>query len=221
MKSSPKAVIKENLSYTHKAGLLLISLSTLMLEFSLIRVLSVSLWYHFAFMIISIALLGFGISGVTLVLSDRLKRVDINLFATLVSLLFSISIVLSFYFINLIPFDPFSLFADSNQFIYLPVYYLTVTLPFFLAGLIVGSIFTRFKNDIGKLYFFDLFGAGISCFIFIIFMPLVGGSGSIIVVSIIAAISAIVFSFGKSKLSGFGLVGGTIIIIVNILFLTN
>lgn len=221
MKSSPKTVLRENLTYKHKVGLLLVSLSTLMLEFNLIRVLSVSLWYHFAFMVISIALLGFGVSGVTLVLSDRLKRISISTFTTVVSLLFSISIVLSFYIINLIPFDPFSLFVDAKQFIYLPIYYLTVTLPFFLAGLVVGSIFTRFKNEIGKLYFFDLFGAGISCFIFIIIMPLAGGSGSIVVVSIIAALSAIIFSFEKSKVSGLGLIGGTIIIIINILFLTS
>lgn len=39
-------------------GIFLIALSTLLLEFSLTRVLSVSLWYHFAFMVISVALLG-------------------------------------------------------------------------------------------------------------------------------------------------------------------
>jgi hypothetical protein len=213
--------VKEKLSINHKIGLMLTALCTLMLEFTLIRILSVSLWYHFAFMIISIALLGFGISGVTIVLSDKIKKIEVNKFVTLVSLLFALSIIVSFSIINKIPFEPFSLLEDSIQFVYLPLYYLTITLPFFLAGLIVGTIFTRFHSDIGNLYFFDLTGAGISCFVFIIVMPAFGGSGSIAVTSIIACLSSIFFSFTKSKLSATGLVFAIIIIIVNILFLTN
>jgi hypothetical protein len=107
---------KEQLSIKHKTGILLISLSVLMLEFTLIRVLSVSLWYHFAFMIISIALLGFGISGVTIVISKRLGRAEINQFLTITSVIYAVSIIVSFAAMNKIPFDPFSLFIDTNQF---------------------------------------------------------------------------------------------------------
>ena len=71
---------KEKLTLMHKLGLLLVSLSVLMLEFTLIRVLSISLWYHFAFMIISIALLGLGISGVTIIISKRISKAEINSF---------------------------------------------------------------------------------------------------------------------------------------------
>src|SRR4030095_10268216 len=99
---------KDKLTYKHKLGLLLVSLSALMLEFTLIRVLSVSLWYHFAFMIISIALLGLGISGVTIILSRRIGRAEINSFLTMTSVLYALSIIISFTLINKIPFDPFS-----------------------------------------------------------------------------------------------------------------
>ena len=197
MKASNKIITKEKITAKHKIGLLLVSLSTLMLEFTLIRVLSVSLWYHFAFMIISIALLGFGISGVTIVISDKLKKAEINNFLTLTSIAFSISVLLSFVILNKIPFEPFSLLLDSSQFLYLPLYYLTITLPFFLAGLIIGQIFTRFKTEINKLYFFDLVGAGLSCFVFIIVLPLYGGSGGIITASLIAAFAAVIFSLEK------------------------
>jgi len=47
----------------HFAGLFLLSLATLLLELALTRVLSVSLWYHFGFLVISTALLGFGARG--------------------------------------------------------------------------------------------------------------------------------------------------------------
>ena len=69
------ALQSEKIKSQYYVGIFLISLSTLLLEFSLTRVLSVSLWYHFAFMVISVALLGFGVSGVVLSLSKKLNIV--------------------------------------------------------------------------------------------------------------------------------------------------
>jgi hypothetical protein len=155
MKKITPNIKKETISRVHKVALLFISMSVLVLEFTLIRVLSVSLWYHFAFMIISIALLGLGISGVTIIISDRINKSNTDTFLSITSLLFAISIIVSFLIINKIPFDPFNLFVDSNQFIYLPLYYITITLPFFLAGLIIGKLFTSFNDKISSLYFFD------------------------------------------------------------------
>lgn len=212
---------KEILTGKHKIALLLVSLSVLMLEFTLIRVLSVSLWYHFAFMIISIALLGLGISGVTIIISNRINKAEINSFLTITSLLYAVSIIASFVIINKIPFDPFSLFVDSSQFLYLPVYYIVITLPFFLAGLIIGQLFTRFKSDINRLYFYDLIGAGLSCFVFILVLPKFGGSGGIAAASIIACAGALFFALEKSRLASIGLYGACIMIVINGMFLTN
>ncbi len=219
MKNPPNKITR--LTRNHKLALFLVSMSVLLLEFTLIRILSVTLWYHFAFMIISIALLGFGISGVTIVLSDRISKADTNNFLCVTSLSFSVSILLSFFLLNKIPFDPFSLLVDSSQFIYLPLYYILVTLPFFLAGLVIGLIFTRFKNDIGKLYFFDLIGAGLSCFVFILAMPMFGGSGSIVVASIVACIGAALFALEASKPKTVSLFALFILIIMNGFLLTD
>ncbi|HMQ80754.1 MAG TPA: hypothetical protein PKE39_12615 [Ignavibacteria bacterium] len=212
---------KEVLTLKHKIGLMLVSLSVLMLEFTLIRVLSISLWYHFAFMIISIALLGLGISGVTIIISSRINKAEINSFLTVTSLLYAVSIVLSFVILNKIPFDPFSLFVDSNQFIYLPLYYILITLPFFLAGLIIGQLFTRFKSGINKLYFYDLIGAGLSCFVFILVLPKFGGSGGIIFASLLACAGTVIFAIEKSRRQTIGLFTVFIMIVINSVMLTN
>ena len=58
----------------HFVGLFLLSLATLLLELALTRVLSVTLWYHFVFLVISTALLGFGASGVILALWAGLRE---------------------------------------------------------------------------------------------------------------------------------------------------
>src|SRR5205814_5532274 len=99
---------QERISSRHYLGIFLLSLATLLLELSLTRVLSVSLWYHFGFLVISTALLGFGASGVTLALwTDLRERYSLDLTLGILALLFAFSVVVSFWLMQKIPFDPF------------------------------------------------------------------------------------------------------------------
>jgi predicted membrane-bound spermidine synthase len=148
-------------------------------------------------MIISIALLGFGISGVYLFLNKSFQKYNSEKLLSVLSIFYALSIVLSFIFINQIPFDPFSLFTQPVQFVYLPVYYILIAFPFFFAGMIISLLLIRFKSEVSKLYFFDLTGAGIACFAFVFLMPVFGGNGTIIFISGFAFIAAIIFSYNR------------------------
>jgi hypothetical protein len=112
-------------------------MATLLLELSWTRVLSVSRWYHFGFLVISTALLGFGIAGVVLALWERLTQA--------------------------IPFDPFSLLADRRKLLLMPRYHLLVATPFFFSGLTIALLFTRIAKKVNVLYAYDLLGAGLGC----------------------------------------------------------
>src|SRR5271156_6931783 len=91
------------------AGIFLLCFGTLLLEVSLTRVMSVTLWYHFGFLVISTALLGFGASGVTLALWTGLReRRDLNLALWVCALGFAACVVFSFWCMQRIPIDPFS-----------------------------------------------------------------------------------------------------------------
>ena len=57
-------------------SLLLLSTATLTFEIDLTRLFSVAQFYHFAFMIVSIALLGYGASGTALTIFPGLRRAD-------------------------------------------------------------------------------------------------------------------------------------------------
>lgn len=190
----------ETVKKSYFAGIFLISLATLLLEFSMTRVLSVSLWYHFAFMIISVALLGFGVSGVVFTMSKKLHNIETDKLLTVLAMCFGISVIASFLIINLIPFDPFSLFADSIQFLYLPVYYLLITIPFFFSGLIISILLSKFKKDVSKLYFYDLLGAGLSCFAFVLLMPGFGGNGIMTFIAAFGFLASMVFGFKNHKM---------------------
>src|SRR5437762_8098749 len=100
----------ERISWYHYLGIFLFSLATLLLELSLTRVLSVALWYHFGFLVISTALLGFGTSGVVLALWRRLREeISLDRALAVLALLFGVLTVICFWVMQRIPFDPFSL----------------------------------------------------------------------------------------------------------------
>jgi hypothetical protein len=186
-------------------GIFFISFSTLLFELSLTRVFSVTLWYHFGFLIISTALLGFGVSGVVLSLSEKLREqftLDKTLGLLCICLCFSVFIC--FALVQRIPFDPFSLYADKMQLLYMPVTYVLVAIPFFFAGLALSLLFTRFSSNVNRLYAFDLAGAALGCIAIIFTISYFGGAGSVLLAAPLAAVAALVF-FGKlhPKLSVF------------------
>lgn len=86
-------------------GVLLTSLAVLTLEIVFTRVFSVLMWYHFAFMVISLALLGSGAAGVWLYLAERRFSPDKTAVRlTLLAALFAVVTVLAFLIYLKIPF---------------------------------------------------------------------------------------------------------------------
>ena len=180
-------------------GLFFISFSTLLFEISLTRVYSVTLWYNFGFLIISIALLGFGVSGVVLSFWKKLRdEYDLDKSLGRLSILLCLSIVASFWLQQKIPFDPFSLYSNPLQLLYMPLTYILVAIPFFFAGLSLSLLFTRYPININRLYAFDLTGAALGCIAIVFTMPWLGGGGSVLLPATFAAIAALFFC-NKSK----------------------
>src|SRR6516162_6020427 len=85
-------------------AILLMSASNLLLELSLTRLFSVILFYHFAFLAISVALLGLGAGGVfSYVLQKRLSRLGTEILASACALFGSLSIVVTLLLVIRIP----------------------------------------------------------------------------------------------------------------------
>ena len=146
----------------YNTAIFLISFSTLLFELSLTRVFSVTLWYHFGFLIISTALLGFGVSGVLLSLWKKFREgYPVDKTIGWLSICLALSIIICFWLLQKTPFDPLSLYADKKQLLYMPVTYILVSIPFFFAGLALSFLFTRFPSSINRLYAFDLAGAAL------------------------------------------------------------
>lgn len=188
------------------AGIFLISMATLLLELALTRVLSVGFFYHFGFMVISTAMLGFGIAGTMLAIFKRwVGSSAIDRIVCWLSIGFGVTAVSTYALAQIIPFNPFQLFSDVWQALLFPIYYLLLSIPFLFSGLIISILFTFAPDKIYKLYASDLLGAGLGCAMVALIMPLVGGVGAIAVSASMAFASAAVLSPSFSKKQGVAL----------------
>lgn len=140
-----------------------LSASIVAYEIQLMHFFTIVQWHHFAAMVISIALLGFGASGTLLSLYRKqlLQRADwlLPLFMISSGLLMSLSVRLSRT--GLFLFDSYLLFVDRSQFGRLFLTYLLFFLPFLMGSLALGLIFVKKVSQIGLFYFADMLGSGL------------------------------------------------------------
>jgi len=180
----------------------LLSISIIAFQIVLIQILSIIQWYHFAYMVISIALLGFGAAGTFLSFYREKLLYHFEWLIPILMILsgLSMSVVTRISQIEFLRFDTYLLFADSSQIWKLLVTYLIYVVPFFLAALAIGIVFVKYSDSIGKLYFFNLVGSGIGgiAAIGLIWQFFPGELPAII--SIIPLISGIVIISPKSKI---------------------
>lgn len=141
-------------------AIFLISAGVIGYEILLMRLLSIIQWYHFAYMIISLALLGFGASGTFIAVAQRWLLPRFHLSFTINALLFGFTTVGNFILAQQIPLNTLEILWDRSQPLYLLVLYVLLSVPFFCAANCIGLTFTRFKDQINRIYRFDLLGAG-------------------------------------------------------------
>lgn len=138
-----------------------ISGATLAYEVLLLRLFSLIQWHHFAFMVISLALLGYGVSGVFLALARQ--QVSRHFPSVIMGnlLLLALSMPLSFMLAQALPFNPAELLWEPWQLLYWLLVYLILAVPFFFAANIIGLSLYQFRRGIPTLYASDLLGAAL------------------------------------------------------------
>ena len=141
--------------------ILLVSAMALSYEILLMRLFSIVQYHHFAYMVISIGLLGYGASGTFLVFFRQrfLHRFPAALIGNIV--LFGITAVACYLGGQHLLFNPDELFWDNRQWLKLFALYLLLALPFFFAANCIALAFSRFRQSISAIYAADLFGAGL------------------------------------------------------------
>ena len=178
-------------------------------EITLVRLFSIAQWHHFAHMIISLALLGFGASGTAISLtqrwlmgnqwkSDEVARRFHNTYTTC-GLLYSIGVVGCFVLHQYVPFNPLMLVWQPSQVLSIFVLYLILSLPFFFGAACIGLALLRFAGNVNRLYFFDLFGSGIGALGIIVTMYLIPPAQNLTLISAVGFCAMLIANWESWK----------------------
>ena len=173
----------------------LASCSTIALELLLTRIFSVTMYYHFAYMVISIAMLGLSISGVAIYLFPNFFRVRrMPILASLCMLGFAL---LTLWTLKTTLANPISLVHWRANLGRLGVLYFTAGLTMLCSGFAISLAIAGARERIGQVYAFDLIGASLGCILIIPAVSAFGGPGAVVACGALAAVSACLFALSS------------------------
>ena len=141
----------------------LLSVALIAYQVAIIQLLSYVQWHHFANMVISIALLGFGAAGTFLSLFRKKLFEYSDALLPILMITSGLMMVLAIWISrsDFARFDSWLLFVDTSEWLSLFINYLLFFFPFFFGALALGIIFVKYVEEIGKFYFSNLLGSGI------------------------------------------------------------
>ncbi len=183
-------------------GIACSSAAVLTFEIALTRIFAVAQFYHFAFMTVSLALLGFGASGSALTAFPALGRGGPRRWA-LLAFCQSIGTLAAYALTNALPFDSFSIAWDTRQVVYLTVNYLALAVPFFFGGAVVGSSLSSSLSLIPshRVYAANLVGSSAGCLLALGGLAWFSGVGVIATAALTAMLAALCFEWAAERRS--------------------
>jgi hypothetical protein len=176
----------------HLAGIALVSATLLMTELALTRIFSVIMYYHFAFLAISIALFGLSASGVfAYVARGWLNRYSIGRLLAIESLVYAVATLVALFF--LVRLRVGLNYSPENLRLMLTIYALAA-LPFFTGGLVITLAISRLTARINAVYSADLLGAACGCLVLIPLLDRLGAPGVVLAAAAMAIVAALLFA---------------------------
>ena len=174
------------------AGVFLISGSTLMLEIIQTRILSVVVWYHLAFFVISLAMFGLTAGAVWVYLrpfrfTEKTLSYDLSYFSALFALASVICLAVQ------MTLAPVVTRLMTTVWIWAELA-ICVSVPFFFSGVVMSLALTRSPFRIGRVYGVDLLGAAAGCLGALLLLNLIDGPSAVLSVGAIVAAAALFFS---------------------------
>jgi SAM-dependent methyltransferase len=161
------------------AAVFLITFSGLMFEIGLTRIYSATIWYHFTFVAVSVALLGWGLGGLVVHVTKRRLRPSLDTAAVLAAA-YGAMILGCLWLVAHMP-------PSLAQ---MPVYFAAPLLPFLLAGMALSIIFDLRREMTTWLYFADLAGASAGALVVALLLQWIGGEGAVLIAAVAPFVAA-------------------------------
>jgi len=192
-------------------GVLLIALSTLILELTLTRIFDVVLVPNLGYFVVTSAVFAFGLAGVYATLRPIPVESDITHILVTRSIGFALATLVLIPLIIYLPLDYVQLGRHPLKILFgFLTLYAALILPFFLAGTVLIAVFSKYALSIQRLYFWDLVGAGLGSIVPIPLMASISPSGLMLLASACGLLAATLFS-GTPRARN-GLLAGAVIV---------
>ena len=173
----------------------LISLAVIGLELAAMRALSLRFWHHFAYMVISVALLGFGASGTAVTLLRRRILVNPRRWLCGLSMGFALSVPATYWAAQHVPLNVQSLaWSLSREALNVAAIELLMFVPFLLAGALVGVALMDAPERTGGHYAASLVGSGIGAIVSVALMHVLSTHGLIIAMAAVGYLAGVVIT---------------------------
>ena len=137
------------------------------LQIDIMRVFAVGNWTHFGSLVVSLAMLGFGLTSAVMAIATEWFKRNWRLAAGLGLGLMGPLAVGANLFIQQLGFNPIYLVSDPHQKWKLAEIFLASLTPFLGGAVFLGSIFLKSNKTFGRVYFADLAGSGLSGLVFL------------------------------------------------------
>ena len=132
------------------------SAAVLAYEVLLVALFSLIQWHHFAYLVVSVALLGFGVSGSLLVYLAPRLRGRFRAFGCSQAALFAASLLFGFALAQRLSFNPEELIWDPGHWLRLGLVILLLMLPFLFAANLIGLALIEYRRGLARVYAADL-----------------------------------------------------------------
>ena len=197
------------------AGVALLSTGVLLIEVTLSRVFAISQFHHFGFLLISLALLGFGASGSLLAVAPALSSPRLW---PAYAVTFAIAAMGGYLFVIWVPFDSYRIAWDATQIWLLAGNLLALAVPFALAGLLIGAMLSRAPEAAGEIYGANLLGSALGAFGAPLAIGLLGAEQAVPTAGALAGVAAIALAGRRFAL--LAVAGGVAVALIGLPILT-
>jgi len=177
--------------YRRNFSVAALAAATLLFESTLTRLLAVAQFYHFACLVVSLALLGFGASGALLSVFPRLRAIPLERLLFWAGLGFAAGVSLAYAGVNWLPFDSYSIAWERRQIVYFLLYYLALTIPFLVSGLGIGGALALTRGKSHLIYAANLLGSSLGALLAPLSLSLAGVPGAVLMSALMGVLSAL------------------------------
>ena len=137
------------------------------LQIDIMRVFAVGNWTHFGSLVVSLAMLGFGLTSAVMASAKGWFSRHWQGAATAgLGLMGPLAVAANLY-IQSLKFNPIYLVSDPNQVWKLVAIFLASLTPFLGGAVFLGCVFLKSNKTFGRVYFADLAGSGLSGLVFL------------------------------------------------------